>query len=579
MGSATRAAGLLAAAAVLLFTGLGLADLFNPDEPREAEIAREMWASGDRLVPRLNAEPFLEKPPLFYWLVVAAYGAGGGPGEVTARMTPAVAGLLCVLLTYLFGRGMVGERGAVLGALILLTAVQFFWISRRCMIDMPLACAVLVACGAFHRAVVLERRFRFGWLLLGYFATGAAVMFKGIVGAGIPALALLGTIVARRDWRGIWRHGLIPGAAIVLLPVTIWVLRLHERLGDEAVHHFVWVNNVLRFAGGAGRGHERVLLYYLPVTLMEFAPWSLLLPFALAAAFSAARARRAGSERGSLVYLLCWFVLPFVVLSLAATKRGIYLLPIFPPAALLVGWWLVRAEWKDPAAATRVPPERPRLPRIVTAILLGVTIAMCAVAITGLQLVRPAYRFGPLAAAVLLVPLGVMAYRSLRRGRTIRMGMTIACMLGFLYLAITILGVPVAVNGRASDRAAAEQLRRLVGGGDRIALYRFKEGMLGGYLFYSGHTYPNLSRLDQLRDHLGMKVDRLPGPRRFALMREEAYLEVATELEFPTRIVPEFESASSTHTRSGGRNVLLIERRQDPLQPAAIAAPGPSDGA
>src|SRR5881409_2444321 len=124
-------------AAILLLAMLGRSDLFNPDEPREAEIAREMWASGDFLVPRLNGEPFLEKPPLFYWLVVPVYRLAGDPGEFGARLVPAIAGVLSVLLLYLFGRDLVGERGALLGSLVLLTSFQFFWTSRRCMIDMP----------------------------------------------------------------------------------------------------------------------------------------------------------------------------------------------------------------------------------------------------------------------------------------------------------------------------------------------------------------------------------------------------------------------------------------------------------
>src|SRR5262245_25739746 len=112
---------IIAAGAILLFTGLGRADLFNPDEPREAEMAREMLVSGDHVVPRLNGEPFLEKPPLFYWLVVTAYRAAGGPSEAAARVVPAIAGLLCLLMTWILARRILGETTALLAALILLT--------------------------------------------------------------------------------------------------------------------------------------------------------------------------------------------------------------------------------------------------------------------------------------------------------------------------------------------------------------------------------------------------------------------------------------------------------------------------
>ena len=166
-GAWKRAAAIAAAGMVLLFTALGRADLFNPDEPREAELAREMAVSGDLLVPRLNDHPFLEKPPLFYWLVVSAYRASGGPGEAAARLAPAMAGLLTILLTWFLGRGLAGERGAVLGALILLTAFEFWWLARRCMIDMPLTFAVTLACLALHRGIVLGGPRRGAWLLAG----------------------------------------------------------------------------------------------------------------------------------------------------------------------------------------------------------------------------------------------------------------------------------------------------------------------------------------------------------------------------------------------------------------------------
>ena len=152
--AAFGAAIVLFAGVVVLFTGLGGPDLFNPDEPREAEMAREMLVSGNRLVPRLNGEPFLEKPPLFYWLVTASYQVAGGPGESAARLVPALSGLGCVMLTWWLARDLIGPSAGVLAALVLLTAFEFFWIARRCMIDMPLTLAVLVACIAFHRTLI-----------------------------------------------------------------------------------------------------------------------------------------------------------------------------------------------------------------------------------------------------------------------------------------------------------------------------------------------------------------------------------------------------------------------------------------
>jgi 4-amino-4-deoxy-L-arabinose transferase-like glycosyltransferase len=571
MNQTLRAAAIALAAAVVLLSALGRADLFNPDEPREAEMAREMWHSGRLLVPHLNGTPFLEKPPLFYWLVLGAYRVAGGPGEASSRAVPAIAGCLCVLLLYLFGRDMVGERGAALAALVLLTAFLFFWTSRRCMIDMPLTLAVLIACGALHRGVVLGGRARLAWLAAGYLAIGAAVMFKGIVGAGIPGLALAGFIVARRDWRGVIRHGLLPGTALALVPLGIWVAALYRSLGPAAAWEFVWVNNVLRFTGGAGRGHENPFYYYLPTLLTDFAPWSLVLPVALLAAWAAARGRGEGAalperQRSSLLYIIGWFVLPFLVLSIASTKRGIYLLPIFPAAALLIGWWL--AGLGSAATADGRPAAPPgRAARVTLGLLFGGIIVMSAGGLLALRLARPADFVAPIGLALLLAALGVAGFPALRAGRGERFGAVAATMVGLLFLTMAHLVIPDAVQHWATGRPAAAELQRVIDGGDHLVLYRFKEGAIGNVLYYLKTTLPNLRTPEALRAHLAALPAPAPGPIAVALMYEDVYRSVLPDLGIPTTIVRRLsnEKAPLIHDT---RDALVLVAAQGGLEPA-----------
>jgi 4-amino-4-deoxy-L-arabinose transferase-like glycosyltransferase len=544
MASTGRSVAILVAAVVLLCSALGRADLFNPDEPREAEMAREMWESGDLLVPRLNGEPFLEKPPLFYWLVVSAYRLAGGPSEGAARAVPAIAGVLCVLLTYLFGRGIVGERGAALAAIVLLTAFEFWWLSRRCLIDMPMALMVLVACGALHRGAVAGGRRSAAWLLLGYLAAGAAVLFKGIIGAGIPALALGGYLLVRRDWRGFLRHGLVPGLILALLPTAIWGACLRLRLGEAAAREFFWVNNVLRFTGGAtGKGHTQPFYYYVPTFLLDFAPWSLLVPFAAAAALLLLKHSRTeeSGERDSILYLLSWFVVPFVVLSIASTKRGIYLVPIYPAAALLIGWWMTRAgSWAGDAlprwkAALLLPAGAP------LSLLLAGTITLGAALLFALLTVRPLDWFAPTASLALLLPAGIAAYRALRARRPSRAAFLCAALAGLVYLGAATLVVPKVVDEGVSARETGSSLREMIVRGDRIAFYRLPQGSIGGILFYAGLTVPNLRTPENLESHL-RSPGGVPGtPRSMALIREEDHRELAPRLAIPTTVARRFD--------------------------------------
>jgi len=566
-----------------LFGALGRADLFNPDEPREAEIAREMWASGDLVVPRLNGEPFLEKPPLFYWLVAASYRLAGGPGELPARAVPALAGLLCVLLTFGLGRELVGERGALLAAIVLLTSFQFLWTARRCMIDLPLTLMVLLACFALRRGVAGDGRARLRWLILGYLAVGAAILLKGIVGAGIPALVIAGDFAARADWRGLRRCAPIPGTILALLPSGLWTALLYSRLGGEGVREVVWVNNVLRFTGGAQKGHVQPFYYYLPSLLTDLAPWSLVLPFAVAAAWAATRRRDDGHTR--LVYLLCWLLVPLVVLSIASTKRGIYLLPLYPAAALLVGWWLDRV-----SPARGAPAIRDRPVRIALGLLLGAGIVIAALLPASLGVLEPEGRVATALGLVLVAALALAGYAALRTGRADRLAILVAGAVGLVHLVAAGGIVPELVDRHASPREAARQIRRMADAGDRLALYDFKEGSLGGYLFYAGMTLPHLRTPEDLRIHLSTGGEAR-SPRSLALMREEIYHGVAPALGIATTIVRRFPAGWTVEVAFPGNGsppvvlrdsdpIVLVAAGSDPVRSAtAPAIVGPRSSA
>lgn len=543
-----RIAGLLLAAiaAALLLARLGRAELFNPDEPREAELAREMLVSGDHVVPQLNGAPFLEKPPLFYWLVVPVFRAAGGPGEAAARLAPALCGIATVLLTFWFARLLFGDAVGLLSGLVLLTAFEFFWIARRSMIDMPLTFAVLVACVALHRATAHDTRSKTAWLALASAACAAALLLKGIVGAGFPALALLAWLAARRDLRGLFRPGLLAAGLLALVPAAFWVLQLGVRLGSPGVREFVLVNNVFRFTGGAARGHDNPFWYYLPTFAADFAPWSVVLPFALVAAV-----RRPGARREAVRDLLLWFVVPLVVLSIASTKRGLYLLPIYPPAAMLVAWWL-----SDGDAAPGEPPRGAR--RVAFGILFGLLGALSVAFLWAWHLVRPASIAGALAAAIVLALVLGASWRALRARDGRVLGLSVAAGAALLELLTACALVPVIVNRGASARPIGREIRTRLEVGDQVALYGIKEGSLGGLLFYAGRTLPVLAGRDDLERHLGTGAPE--GSRTLVLMRAPAFEEAARSLPFPLVEARRWRPAAVPWETAGANDFVLATR-------------------
>jgi 4-amino-4-deoxy-L-arabinose transferase-like glycosyltransferase len=535
---------LLLAGAVLLFAGLGRADLFNPDEPREAEMAREMLVSGDHVVPRLDGEPFLEKPPLFYWLVVTAYRAAGGPSEAAARVVPAIAGFLCLFVTWGMARRLFGDGPALLAALVLLTGFESFWIARRTLIDMPMTLAILVACDALHRMITAERRAPPGWIAVAAAALATALLFKGVVGAAIPGLAVAGWLLWRLDPAPIWRRGLLAAGIAAVVPVALWVKALDARLGAAAVREFVLVNNVHRFTGGAAKGHDNPFWYYLPAVVTDFFPWSILLPFALVAAarvalrtapWTPAASDGEERERAGLRDLLVWFLLPLAVLSVASTKRGLYLLPIYPAAAMLCAWWL----------ACGRPGRIGRRAGVLAAAAAAIAM-LAALALAG----HPGAALG---LALLSAALLAFAVRCARRDETRPLGMAIASLTAVSYLLAAIVVAPAIVNGGTSARAAGETLKRRGAAGARIAFFDFREGNLGGFCFYSGRTWPNLRTLDALAGHLEGAGEPL------ALLRGTDVERVRAGLPFPIEDVERWRS----RPRPGGDagNEYLLVRR------------------
>ena len=183
---------LLFVPALLLYPCLSF-PLFEPDESRYAEIPREMIQHGDWITPRLQGEPYLEKPPLLYWLTAVSFQLFG-VHDWAARLPPALAVHGCILVLYFLGRRGFGEATAFRGALMLSLAPGFMSIGRLLLIDGVLTfCTTLALFSAFE--AVRGSRLRWGWWLLSAVACGLGVLSKGPV-----ALALLAPPFVLHRW-------------------------------------------------------------------------------------------------------------------------------------------------------------------------------------------------------------------------------------------------------------------------------------------------------------------------------------------------------------------------------------------
>jgi hypothetical protein len=314
--------------------------LFEPDEGRYAEIPREMLQRGEWIVPYLQAEPYLDKPPLLYWLVMLSYQVFG-VSDGAARLVPALAVHACILAIYLIGRRGFGERAAFWGALLLTLTPGLLAVGRLLVIDgvLTLWVTLSVLC-AFEatRSGTLRRR----WWLAAALACGLGILTKGPVALVllVPPLWLHRRLTngTRLSWAA--RLAFLGITAAVALP---WYVAVCLAM-PEFAHHFLWQHNVIRFL--APFDHLQPAWYYLPLLAAGLLPATpLLVPFArfLGSGEPAAAARRCPAL-GFVLLVGLWCVLFF---SLSGCKLPTYILPAFPFLALALGAFLARTPWRE----------------------------------------------------------------------------------------------------------------------------------------------------------------------------------------------------------------------------------------
>src|SRR5262249_26354943 len=179
---------LLVLPAALLYPCLRF-DLFEPDETRYAQIPREMLLRGEWVVPLLQGQPYLDKPPLLYWAVMGSYSLFG-VHDWAARLVPALAGMLTIAVAWLWARRVAGRRAALLGALLLAPCAGYIYYGRMLTMDAPLALFTTATLAAGHAAMHTPRGGRWLWLLAGV-CCGMGLLTKGPVALALTLPPLL----------------------------------------------------------------------------------------------------------------------------------------------------------------------------------------------------------------------------------------------------------------------------------------------------------------------------------------------------------------------------------------------------
>ncbi|HET7032223.1 MAG TPA: glycosyltransferase family 39 protein, partial [Casimicrobiaceae bacterium] len=332
---------LFALLTVLWFSDLGTRRLIHPDEGRYAEIAREMYVTGDWVTPRVNGLKYFEKPPLQYWATAAAYRLFG-VGEWTARVWPALAGWLAVIAIGYAGFAL---GGAVLGTFAALALAGMLWhvaIAQLVTLDSGLAFFLTLGFAALvtaQRPAATDRQRRV-WMWLAWAALAGATLSKGLIGVVLPGGALVLYSVLTRDF-AVWRRmSLVSGVILFLALTAPWFVAVSWR-NDEFARFFFIHEHFERYLTTE---HMRVepWYYFIPIALIGSLPWVTVLVCGTWRAWREGAPNALGFSWQR--FALAWAAFVLLFFSASGSKLASYILPMFGPLALVVGWLLVRLD-------------------------------------------------------------------------------------------------------------------------------------------------------------------------------------------------------------------------------------------
>jgi hypothetical protein len=324
----------------LFLLGVSNHGLWTADEPRVAEIGREMAVNGNWVVPMLNQKPFLEQPPLYYAAIAATFKAYGRVSDGVARLPSVIFAFAGCMALFFLGRLLFGARTGFISAVILATSFEYFRVAHWLVVDSALTCFILTAMVLFaHGYLSKNTKQKLVFYILFYLSCGLAFFSKGFIGIAIPALTILVFLVLDRNMRELLRMRLWLGICIFFVMTLPWFFGLWNQGGSEYLQVFLVRNHLQRFLAGGPTGHHQPFYYYFAGFPEGFLPWSLLLVPVIFFSFWKSKGLP-DLQRTGLLFLKCWFLTGFIFLSFASTKRILYMLPVFPPFAMLTAWYI-----------------------------------------------------------------------------------------------------------------------------------------------------------------------------------------------------------------------------------------------
>ncbi|MBW1971566.1 MAG: glycosyltransferase family 39 protein [Deltaproteobacteria bacterium] len=461
-----------------LFFGLGKRSLWDPDEGRYAEIPREMIEMHDYITPHLNYIKYFEKPPLYYWLNVISFKLFG-QNEFAARFFSAIFGIAGVLLTFFLGFMIFDSLTGFISAIILLISPLYFILSRINIIDPAVSFFITATLFSFYLWFLKNEKGNKKnlWLWAFYISMALAVLTKGLIGVVLPLLVIGIWIILTRKFSIIKDMKLIHGTIIFLAITSPWFIMVSLKN-----HEFLWFffihEHFLRYLSSIHRRYEP-FWFFLVVIIEGFLPWTFFLPSSLILLFSSKKRETKYISEGNL-FLLLWITLILGFFSLSHSKLAPYILPIFPPIAIIVGsffkqyiknekeYIFIHFSWS-----------------LYLLIILGIIIAVTPIAII---IFYPTFEYASILMKPIFYILGltfltmaILAFLFHKKNQ--RVATVTTLVLGVaLFLGISTNFIPKEIDNEKSTKSLAKIMSSFLAKDDIVAMYRSFDPSLGFYL-------------------------------------------------------------------------------------------------
>ena len=328
---------LLVLCGICFFVALGGLPLSGPDEPRYAEVGREMWASGDWITPRLDGYLWLEKPALLYWGQAASYHLFG-VNEFAARFSSALmAALMVMFIAYALAKLGHARWGFWSGA-ALATSTIWFALARAASTDMVLAGTMSLSLLSGFLALRSTKNARAGFWMLFAFWLGASMLAKGLISILLVCgILFIYRLLMRQSILSALRNNALTvgvGALVFLATIATWYVPVYQANGMVFINEF-FVNHHFKRFFTSKYHHPQSPLFYLFIALVGTLPWTFWLVPGLA---RLRRLRARDDGRGALLlFAWIWAALPIAFFSVSESKLPAYILPSFPAFAIIIG--------------------------------------------------------------------------------------------------------------------------------------------------------------------------------------------------------------------------------------------------